>query len=98
MQDWFFVQSAAYGDYYIEIEINNYDVYRISIALWDPDTSMVNYPVEQTTTGSRTYAKKRYKQFMQYAEEDLYGWNTYVDVIDWEFDENDMPSISKYII
>ena len=98
MQEWFFVQSAAYGYYYIEIEINSYDVYRISIARWNPETSMVNYPVEKTTTRDKAYARKRYKQFMQVAESDLYGWNNYADELIWELDESNMPSIAEYII
>lgn len=99
MQDWFYVQSASYGYYYIDIEINGYDVYRISMYHSEPGSGMLGYPVDQTTTGNKAYVKKRYRQFMQYAEDDMYGWNCMIaSDPEWEFDESDWPSVAKFII
>ena len=62
MQDWFFVQSAEYGRYYIDVEINGYDVYKVSLYVQDePGSATLGFPYDETTTGKKEYAKRRYK-------------------------------------
>lgn len=97
MQDWFYVQSATYGSYYISVEINGYDVYKVTLSYYNPENNLVNYPTDETTTGNKIYARKRYKQLMKRAEEDLYGWNYGIENPTWEFNQSDWGSIKEYI-
>lgn len=98
MQDWFFVQSAEYGRYYIDVEINGYDVYKVSLYVQDePGSATLGFPYDETTTGKKEYAKRRYKQFMKKAEADEYGVNTYVENPTWVFDQSDWESTQQYI-
>lgn len=99
MQDWFNVQSAYYGRYDINVEINGYDVYKVSMSYYNTDTNMVDYPTDETVTGNRAYAKRRYKQLMKKAEEDDYGWNYGIDNPTWEFTTNTvLESVKPYIL
>lgn len=97
MQDWFYVQSATYGSYYISVEINGYDVYKVALSYYNPDTNMVDYPTDETTTGNKAYARRRYKQLMKRAEENFYGWNCGIENPTWEFNQSDWKSTQKYI-
>ena len=100
MQDWFDVQSASYGHYDICVEINGYDVYRVSMAYYHPDTHMVDYPVDETVTGNKAYARRRYKELMKRAEEDMYGWNSqFVCEPEWNLSTNTaLKSIKPYVL
>ena len=98
MQDWFFVQSAEYGKYYIEVDINDYGVYNIWIGMLYSDGSVGN-PANKLTTSNKSSARRKYNKFIQDAETDFYGWNSHIDNLTWEFNTNTaLNSVQEYIL
>lgn len=98
MQDWFFVQSAKYGNYYIEVDINDYGVYNIWIGMLYSDGSVGN-PVDELTTSNKSSARRKYNKFIQDAETDSYGWNSNIGNPTWKFNTNtSLNSVHKYIL
>ncbi len=98
MQNWFFVQSAEYGKYYIEVDINDYGTYNIWIGMLYSDGSVGN-PVDELTTSNKSSARRKYNKFIQDAETDSYGWNSHIDNLTWEFNTNtSLNSVQEYIL
>lgn len=98
MQNWFFVQSAEYGKYYIEVDVNSYGVYNIWIGMLNSDDSVGN-PVDELTTSNKSSARRKYNKFIQDAETDFYGWNSHIDNPIWEFNTNtSLNSVQEYIL
>jgi len=98
MQNWFFVQSAEYGKYYIEVDINDYGTYNIWIGMLYSDGSVGN-PVDELTTSNKSSARRKYNKFIQDAETDSYGWNSHIDNITWGFNTNtSLNSVQEYIL
>lgn len=98
MQNWFFVQSAEYGKYYIEVDINGYGVYNIWIGMLHSDGS-VGHQANTLTTSNKSSARRKYNKFIQDAEADSYGWNYKVPDLSWKFDINtELYSVQEYIL
>ena len=98
MQNWFFVQSAEYGKYYIEVDVNGYGTYKIWIGMLHSDDSVGN-PVDELTTSNKSSARRKYNKFIQDAETDSYGWNSHIDNLTWEFNTNtSLNSVQEYIL
>lgn len=98
MQNWFFVQSAEYGKYYIEVDVNDYGTYNICIGMLYSDSSVGN-PVDELTTSNKSSARRKYNKFIQDAEADSYGWNSNIDDLTWEFNTNtSLSSVQEYIL
>lgn len=96
MQDWFFVQSAILGHYYVCVDINGYDVYQVTLSYYLPDTNTVKSPTDKSILQSKASARRKYKQLMKKAEDDLYGWGNEGT---WEFDKNTgLSSIQPYFL
>ena len=98
MQDWFYVQSAEYGKYYIEVDVNDYGTYNIWIGMLYSDGSVGN-PANKLTTSNKSSARRKYNKFIQDAETDFYGWNSHIDNPIWKFDTNtSLNSVQEYIL
>jgi len=98
MQNWFFIQSAEYGKYYIEVDVNDYGTYNIWIGMLNSDGSVGN-PVDELTTSNKSSARRKYNKFIQDAETDSYGWNSHTGNPTWKFDTNtSLNSIQEYIL
>ena len=98
MQNWFFVQSAEYGKYYIEVDVNGYGTYNIWIGMLYSDGSVGN-PVDELTTSNKFSARRKYNKFIQETETDSYGWNYKVPDLSWKFDVNTkLNSVQEYIL
>lgn len=98
MQNWFFVQSAEYGKYYIEVDVNDYGVYNIWIGMLYSD-GFVGHQANTLTTSNKSSARRKYNKFIQDAETDFYGWNYKVPDLSWKFDINtELNSVQEYIL
>ena len=98
MQTDFYVQSAEYGKYYIEVDVNGYGTYNIWIGMLNSDDSVGN-PVDELTTSNKSSARRKYNRFIQDAETDSYGWNYKVPDLSWKFDINTkLNSVQEYIL
>ena len=98
MQNWFFVQSAEYGKYYIEVDVNGYGTYNIWIGMLYSDGSVGN-PVDELTTSNKSSARRKYNKFIQDAETDSYGWNSNTGNPTWKFNTNtSLNSVQEYIL
>ena len=98
MQNWFFVQSAKYGNYYIEVDINDYGVYNIWIGMIHSN-GYVGHKANTLTTSNKSSARRKYNKFIQDAEANYYGWNYKVPDLAWKFDINtELNSVQEYIL
>lgn len=97
MQDWFYVQSGTYGNYYIRVEVSNYGTYKITLSEVISD-GLVGHAVDYAITLNKSYAKRKYIKFAWDAELDIYGWNGQLGGLSWEFDVSDMNSVKEYVL